>query len=127
MASAPLDVARIRKTIERRLDELRGEITDKLGDAALVSGDLDRNADSGDLSVASDATTADFADARRDVEEYQAGRAALARLEAGEYGTCATCGEPIPAERLQALPFAVRCVACQDRLERGQGMHRSSM
>jgi len=127
MASAPLDVARIRKTIERRLDELRGEITDKLGDAALVSGDLDRNADSGDLSVASDATTADFADARRDVEEYQAGRAALARLEAGEYGTCATCGEPIPAERLQALPFAVRCVACQGRVERGQGMHRSSM
>jgi DnaK suppressor protein len=127
MASTPQDVARIRMTIERRLDELRGEITDKLGDAALVNGDLDHNADSGDLSVASDATTTDFADARRDVEEYQAGQAALARLETGDYGTCVSCGEAIPAERLQAMPFAVRCVACQDRIERGQGMHHSSM
>jgi DnaK suppressor protein len=123
----PLDTARIRRTIERRLDELRGEITDKLGDAALVAGSLDRNADSGDLSVADDATTADFADARRDIEEYQAGRTALARLEAGDYGTCIDCGEAIPVARLQAQPFAVRCIGCQERLERARGLHRSSM
>jgi DnaK suppressor protein len=123
----PLDAARIRRTIERRLDALRGEITDKLGDAALVNEGLDRNADSGDLSVADDTATADFADARRDIEEYQAGRAALARLEAGDYGTCVDCGESIPAPRLQAQPFAIRCIACQERRERASGMHRSSM
>jgi RNA polymerase-binding transcription factor DksA len=123
----PLDAARIRRTIERRLDELRGEITDKLGDAALVNEGLDRNADSGDLSVADDTATADFADARRDIEEYQAGRAALARLEAGDYGTCVDCGETIPAPRLQAQPFAIRCIGCQERRERATGMHRSSM
>jgi DnaK suppressor protein len=123
----PLDTARIRRTIERRLDALRGEITDKLGDAALVAQGLDRNADSGDLSVADDATSADFADARRDIEEYQAGRTALARLEAGDYGTCTDCGETIPVARLQAQPFAVRCIACQERLERARGTHRSTM
>jgi DnaK suppressor protein len=123
----PLDAARIRRTIERRLEQLRGEITDKLGDAALVAEGLDRNADSGDLSVADDTTTADFADARRDIEEYQAGRAALARLESGDYGTCADCADEIPAPRLQAQPFAIRCVACQERRERASGVHRSTM
>ncbi len=123
----PLDAARIRLAIERRLEALRGEITDKLGDAALVAERLDRNADSGDLSVAADTTGADFADARRDLEEFHAGRAALARLDAGDYGTCIDCGEPIPAPRLQAQPFAIRCIACQERRERAAGLHRSTM
>jgi DnaK suppressor protein len=123
----PLDTARIRQTIERRLDELRGEITEKLGDAAMVTEGLDHNADAGDLSVADDTVTADFADARRDIEDYQAGRAALARLEAGDYGTCIDCGDAIPPARLQAQPFAVRCVACQKHRERAAGKHRSTL
>ena len=36
---------------------------------------------------------------------------ALAKLEDGSYGRCDVCGEPIAAERLEALPWAVRCVA----------------
>lgn len=123
----PLDTARTRQTIERRLEQLRGEITDKLGDAALVAERLDHNADSGDLSVAADTSSADFADARRDLEEWHAGRAALARLDAGDYGTCADCGEAIPAQRLGAQPFAIRCIACQARRERAAGLHPSTM
>jgi RNA polymerase-binding protein DksA len=42
---------------------------------------------------------------------------ALARIEAGEYGRCADCGQAIPAARLQALPFALRCLSCQERFE----------
>lgn len=40
---------------------------------------------------------------------------ALKRLEEGTYGTCETCGEPIPRERLEALPFAGQCVACKSK------------
>jgi DnaK suppressor protein len=127
MAMDPLDIARVRKTIEDRLAQLRGEIADKLGDAALVTGDLDHNADSGDLSVALDTMSADFADARRDIQEYQAGRRALSRLDAGEYGSCIDCGVEIPAARLRAQPFASRCVACQDRAERTSGIRHTSM
>jgi RNA polymerase-binding transcription factor DksA len=29
----------------------------------------------------------------------------------GTYGTCEVCGEPIPAARLEARPWATRCVA----------------
>jgi RNA polymerase-binding transcription factor DksA len=127
MLKDPLDTARIRRTIERRLDTLRGEITDKLGDAALVTAGLDRNADAGDLSVADDTTTADFADARRDVEELQAGRLALARLDSGDYGTCVDCGQDIPPARLLAQPFAIRCIPCQERREHAAGLHRSTL
>jgi DnaK suppressor protein len=37
---------------------------------------------------------------------------ALTRLDAGTYGTCEGCGEPIPADRLAARPFARRCMSC---------------
>ena len=37
---------------------------------------------------------------------------ALARLDAGTYGICTSCGEKIAAERLHALPFAALCVDC---------------
>ena len=40
-------------------------------------------------------------------------REALVRLEAGEYGYCAECEDEISSKRLQALPFAVRCTACE--------------
>jgi DnaK suppressor protein len=42
---------------------------------------------------------------------------ALARLDANEYGHCLECGDEITAARLRALPFAVRCVACEDARE----------
>jgi len=45
-------------------------------------------------------------------------REALVRLDAGEYGYCADCGGEIAKKRLQVLPFAVRCTACEDSHER---------
>ncbi len=39
-------------------------------------------------------------------------RAALRRVEAGTYGTCAACGEPIGDKRLSALPATPVCVQC---------------
>ena len=38
---------------------------------------------------------------------------ALARLDDGTFGTCVRCGQPIAAERLEALPWAARCIDCQ--------------
>ena len=44
--------------------------------------------------------------------------AALQRLEAGTFGICLECEEDIPARRLHALPWAARCVPCQEKMER---------
>jgi len=41
--------------------------------------------------------------------------AALERIENGSYGTCANCGEKIPEERLEALPYATLCIGCKRR------------
>ncbi len=40
---------------------------------------------------------------------------ALERLASGEYGICVDCDNPISAKRLSAIPWASRCVACQER------------
>lgn len=44
--------------------------------------------------------------------------AALARLDDGTFGTCVRCGRPIAAERLEALPWAPRCIDCQRLADR---------
>ena len=46
--------------------------------------------------------------------------AALARIADGTYGTCIRCGNPIPTERLEALPWAARCIDCQTIVDRGR-------
>ncbi|NOY90219.1 MAG: hypothetical protein GXP55_03340 [Deltaproteobacteria bacterium] len=44
-------------------------------------------------------------------------RAALAAVEAGEYGDCRSCEEPIGYGRLKARPETPFCVACQSSRE----------
>jgi RNA polymerase-binding protein DksA len=44
--------------------------------------------------------------------------AALARLDAGTFGRCLRCGQPIPDGRLEALPWAAHCIDCQSAIDR---------
>ena len=46
------------------------------------------------------------------------GDRALARIDAGTYGVCESCGQPIGKARLQAFPRATLCVTCKQRQER---------
>ena len=43
---------------------------------------------------------------------------ALERIEGGGFGSCVSCGRPIAAERLAALPWASLCIDCKRREER---------
>jgi RNA polymerase-binding transcription factor DksA len=49
--------------------------------------------------------------------EITAIQAALKRLQDGTYGDCQTCGGPIAPARLEALPYAVQCIACASQAE----------
>ncbi len=62
--------------------------------------------DAGDASVADATTDTVHAERERDSDELREVQAALERLDAGTYGVCMTCGEPIDRQRLQAMPTA---------------------
>jgi RNA polymerase-binding protein DksA len=44
---------------------------------------------------------------------------ALQRIEDGTFGTCGRCGNPIAEDRLEAIPYANRCIDCKRLEERG--------
>jgi DnaK suppressor protein len=52
---------------------------------------------------------------RRELKEIDL---AIQKAEQGTYGVCDDCGQPIPPERLELMPEATLCVACQTRRER---------
>ena len=39
-------------------------------------------------------------------------KVALHLIESGHYGNCTACGNRIAPERLEALPFATKCIQC---------------
>ncbi len=41
---------------------------------------------------------------------------ALKRIDSGEYFSCSVCGEEIPPERLELLPFSTQCVSCAEKI-----------
>jgi RNA polymerase-binding transcription factor DksA len=60
-----------------------------------------------------------FAEVAGDRDRLREVEDALRRMDEGSYGRCATGGEPIPLERLRAVPWARRCAAHQAALEAG--------
>jgi len=73
--------------------------------------------DDGDLADISFRDLMQAAELTRHKAKLVAVEEALARIEDGNYGICEDCGEEIPIGRLNALPFALRCVDCQERHE----------
>jgi DnaK suppressor protein len=51
---------------------------------------------------------------------------ALMLIARGDYGSCEDCGEPIPIERLEALPTATTCISCAERREAEMRMRAAS-
>jgi RNA polymerase-binding transcription factor DksA len=58
-------------------------------------------------------------------EEYLLGEAiaALRRIDEGTFGTCENCGQPIPEERLKAIPWTRYCTKCAQALNPGPAVN----
>lgn len=67
----------------------------------------DNFADSGQVAAEQGENQALAAQLRTELEEVEL---ALSKLDAGTYGRCETCGEPISAARLEAMPAARFCI-----------------
>jgi len=96
----------------------RDELTDRLARLKenLTSG---RSADS--QEQAQELENAEVVDALGNEARLELSRVARAldQIKHGTYGTCVTCGETIPLARLQAQPFADRCIRCATAQEIG--------
>jgi DnaK suppressor protein len=53
----------------------------------------------------------------RATQQQEELRQAMERIEAGVYGVCQQCGQPINPERLEILPATPLCVACSAAVE----------
>jgi DnaK suppressor protein len=101
--------------LKKRLLEERGRLFEKASQTIKgrttsggpVEGDV--------LDVVTEARDRELAltMSEREFGEVRAIEDALERMEGGEYGECESCGEDIPAGRLQVRPQARLCVSCK--------------
>lgn len=90
--------------LQKRRDYLEGK-SDEIEDSFEKSGDEPFDGDSGEVS------NLDVLDDLDDMaqSEIRMIDAAMDRIEAGTYGDCVTCGDPISKERLDLLPHTPFC------------------
>jgi DnaK suppressor protein len=110
-----LDV--FRKLLQERLSTLETGFGNRLGE---LVDQRDALADTTDIASEEsdrDMTLRMHDHERRLVEEI---RAALKRLDEGDYGVCEACGDEIGEKRLLARPMATHCIDCMTELETTQ-------
>src|ERR1700740_1501810 len=103
------EAAELRADIERAETDIASRLSDAVGDAG------DDQADVGAKTFEREHELALTHNARELLAQNER---AIARIEAGTYGTCESCGEAIGKARLQAFPRATLCVTCKQREER---------
>ncbi len=104
-----------RESYRRVLLDKKAEVLAKLGGKFDTLAAMGRVAEDDQATISHDEfvllrlNSLDY-DQLRLVEE------ALERLRHGGFGVCQHCGEPISKKRLQAIPWARNCIACQNLL-----------
>ncbi|MGW5426753.1 TraR/DksA C4-type zinc finger protein [Streptomyces sp. NPDC004059] len=116
----PEEVAEARAELLSEVERLRAEISSsEVSLAGLMrdSGDGagDDQADTGTKNITREHELALAANAREMLIQNEH---ALERLDAGTYGLCENCGNPIGKARMQAFPRATLCVECKQKQER---------
>jgi len=109
----------LRKMLLERRQEVMKEIDGLIGHR--MSDEIQRRVDSapdvGDQALLDTERVRDISIMELRNKMRQQIDEALAKLEEGTYGRCADCGAEITEKRLRAVPFARRCVTCQEKQE----------
>ncbi|WP_328925225.1 TraR/DksA C4-type zinc finger protein [Streptomyces sp. NBC_00190] len=116
----PQEVEEARSELMSEVLRLRAELdASEVAISGLMrdSGDGagDDQADTGTKNITRESELALAANATSMLEQTER---ALERLEAGTYGLCENCGQPIGKARMQAFPRATLCVDCKQKQER---------
>jgi DnaK suppressor protein len=121
----PLDLGVIRQRLLKDKAQLERDLAIKDEEASEQGDDLDPErggvgnhmADEANDTTEQETTMALQNEAQQTLAQINE---ALARLGAGTYGTCANCGKKIPQARLEARPFAIYDIACQQLADQGK-------
>jgi len=111
-----------KRSLEAWRHELQRSLADKLAAVRAHTGHEDGHPETLDTADASESDLQlDVSVSLSEMTAEVLGRVdeALARIASGEYGVCVECAGNIPAARLMALPFAVRCRDCEECREVG--------
>ncbi|MFF1698970.1 TraR/DksA family transcriptional regulator [Streptomyces sp. NPDC058257] len=116
----PEEVAEARAELQSEALRLGAEISaseDALAGLMRDSGDGagDDDADTGTKNITREHEMSLAANAREMLEQTER---VLERLDAGTYGICENCGNPIGKARMQAFPRATLCMDCKQKEER---------
>ena len=105
-----------RKRVQEAIDYLHEENPGSIQDET-----QDSTADNhpGDMATVTFDRELDYTLEENEGRLLQAIDAALTRMDEGSYGACVSCGQPIGAERLEALPWTTQCIDCKRKEERG--------
>jgi RNA polymerase-binding protein DksA len=108
----PVSRERLKKELERQREALTLELSQRDVEPNDGMGYSTHPADDGSVAFEQ---TADLA-MRRNAERllYQVERA-LTRMQAGTYGICRECGQPIDDARLKAIPWTRLCIDCASK------------
>lgn len=98
-----------RAAIEGQIDALTRTFDDVVESIEDVGNDDEHDPDGSTIAFERAQVIALLRQARENLVEVDA---ALDRVAAGTYGTCESCGLPIPSERLEARPTTRTCVGC---------------
>ncbi len=113
-AAAALSPAQLRALLEEKRAELLSRI-EQFGATPADMSNLNFGKRIGDGTAYAVERMNGAYQARTLYETVKEIEQALERLESGQHGRCQSCGRPIPAGRLLALPWAALCVPCSGR------------
>src|SRR5216683_2323473 len=117
----------LKRMLEERRRELQAAVQGKIRDVRAEGTWGGKQNDVFDAVESSEADIQDdieFALIQMKSETLNKINDALGRLEQGDYGYCFDCGEEIGEKRLRALPFAVRCIDCEEARENAEQRER---
>ena len=98
-----------RAAVVQRAAELRGELDQLIQDSVGANADDEHDPEGATIAFERAQLSSLLGAAERRLAEIDR---TVARLDAGTYGLCERCGQPIAAERLAARPTATTCVTC---------------
>lgn len=104
--------------IKTILHELRRQLIARIG--LREEGQVEQIADDLDRAQALEARELAMQYIDRSVRQLRHIEEALRRIDTGDYGACLECEEDIGLKRIHAVPWAQRCIKCQDRLDQDE-------